>query len=460
MVKKIKVVFLVILIISVITGCAQNVENSADSSTIDFTSPQFVETLAMNDYGSQLAEDKKINLNPAWYTFDQTREKLVLDFKSGSNEWDLVYVDSQWVPEFAQLGLVSPVEELIDLEGVEKENFNIDDFIDVHLDRQEYDGKTWSLPILSAYITLAYRTDLFESPVEKAAFKDNYGYELQVPKTYSEFMDVSEFFTRKKGDTLNGEILENDFYGTVHSNKRGSFLWHDYISYLVAFGGDIIFDPETMEPTWNSPENIETAKYYKELLKYQPPENINMTGGEATAVFSNGYAAMQIEFLNRLASVVDTEESKVSGKVQYTLPPSREGIKGREHAFLVNTNGFGIYSNSENKTEATNLLTEILSTEGQKWMTLNNPGYIPTRTSVWEDPEVKQAYPEINEYVNEVENVKPYTFAHPQLPEYPQASEIAITSLHEILSGADVEETLNAAQEELEELFKSAGYIN
>ncbi len=447
---------------SSISGAVSSDSNFASKSempiTLNFIAAKFVETLAMEEYGVSAAQNYNAKLNTAWYTFGETREKLILDKKSGAGEWDITYVDSKWVPEFAQLGLLTPIDDLLKMDGVDASSVNMDDFVDIHLQRQQYDGKTWTLPILAAYVTLAYRTDLFENPEEQKNFKERYGYDLTVPENYDQFMDISEFFTRQKGEMLCGEVLENDFYGTVHSNKKGDFLWHDYINYLVAFGADIIFDPDTMQVTWNSPENVAAATYYKDLMKYQPPENINMAGAEANATFASGYCAMEIEFLNRLASVVDADGSKVSGKVKYALPPSVSGVSGREHAFLVNTNGTGIYAGSKNQVQAFNLLNDILSTEGQKQMALNNVGYIPTRQSVWDDPEVQAAMPTVAEYANLVNEAEPYTFAHPQIPEYPQISDIAQASISNIISGGDVQQCLDDAQAKIEAIMTEAGY--
>ena len=388
-----------------------------------------------------------------------------MDYGSGSTEWDIVYVDSPWVAEYAALGAITPIDELAKLEGADLEALNLDDFIDIHLARSTYDGQIWTLPHLGAYGTLAYRADLFENEEEKAAFLEEYGYELEPPKTYEQFYDMAVFFTRKAGETLGGEVLSYDFYGTCHSSANGSFLWNDYVGYLMAFGADIIVDPETYEVTWNSPESKAAATFYRDLyVNAQPADAINMTGGESDALFANGFCAMEIEFLNRMVSYVDNPEaSKVSGLVKYALPPSVEGVEGREHAFLCNSNGTGIYAMTQHPVEAFNALVNILSTEGQKWMTLNCLGYIPTRQSVYDDPEVIAAKPEVVDYVNMVNENTVCAFAHPQFPEYAEIIidiRIAATCVSEILAGADIDEALNKTQEEIVAIMTNAGYYS
>jgi len=58
------------------------------------------------------------------------------------------------------------------------------------------EGKTYCIPIFWNSHGLFYRKDLFEDPTEKANFKAKYGYELRVPRTFDELVDVAEFFTR------------------------------------------------------------------------------------------------------------------------------------------------------------------------------------------------------------------------------------------------------------------------
>jgi len=424
-----------------------------------FAAPQFVETEAMAELGKKIAAKYGYEFEPVWFPFDSIREKLILDHRSGATNWDIVYVDSKWVSEFARLGLTTPIEDLLGKGSLTNEDLNLADIIDIHLQRQQYEGKTWSLPILAAYVAMAYRNSLFEHEGERAAFKQRYNYELQVPDTYDQYYDVAEFFTRRAGETLAGEVLKSDFYGVVYSNRRGGFLWHKFLNVLQAFGGDIIYDPKTMQPTWNSPETIAAATYYKKLLAFQPADNINMTSGEATSLFASGASATHVDFLNRLQSVVEDKSSAIAGQVGYALPPTQD--PSRPHAFIVNTNGVGVYANGAKNAVSAKILAEILSASGQTEMTLSTPGYLPTRASVWGDNSVTGKYPEIAKYVDLVTRTKPYTFQHPQIPEYPRIEEIATASIHEILSGSSsVEDALNAAQQQIERIFKSAGYIN
>ena len=78
----------------------------------------------------------------------------------------------------------------------------------------------YGVPANSCIGFLTYRRDLFENAEEQAAFKEKYGYDLEVPSDWDAYRDAAEFFTRKKGEKLAGEVLDRDFYGVSMEGKR------------------------------------------------------------------------------------------------------------------------------------------------------------------------------------------------------------------------------------------------
>src|SRR3546814_6011956 len=65
-------------------------------------------------------------------------------------------------------------------------------------------------------------------------FPDTTLFRSAPPETYEQYRDVAEFFTRKAGEKVAGETLDNDIYGIVNSNKKGTYIWHDYENQLMA----------------------------------------------------------------------------------------------------------------------------------------------------------------------------------------------------------------------------------
>ena len=114
----------------------------------------------------------------------------------------------------------------------------------------KFGGQTYALPVDGDVLLLQYRKDLFENAEEQAAFKAKYGKDLKVPETWEDYLQVGEFFTRKKGDKLAGETLDHDFYGLAEYGERGfSAYW--FLNRFASSGG-MYFDKD-MKSTINTP---------------------------------------------------------------------------------------------------------------------------------------------------------------------------------------------------------------
>ena len=85
-----------------------------------------------------------------------------------------------------------------------------------------YNGKWYTVAFDNDTQPYAYRADLMESPEEQAAFEDKYGRPLEFPKTWDDFKEVAEFFTRPDADIpLYGDVsLKSPFWGIVNWQQR------------------------------------------------------------------------------------------------------------------------------------------------------------------------------------------------------------------------------------------------
>ena len=317
----------------------------------------------------------------------------------------------------------------------------------------------WAFPALAAPYVLGYRADLLANADEQKAFKAKYTYDLAVPQTYKQLLDVAQFFTRKKGDTVGGRAAEEDFYGICLAGKPGGFLFHRYEMVLVAFGADLIYNQTSMQPTVNSNESIAAAKYYAQLHKYQQPGSETHSGGGTQRVFAADRCALTMDALDNILSVAEVPSlSKVVGRVGYTLLPSQ--VASRPHAHVADANGPGIYALSQHENEAFRLLARVLSTEGTKELMKEYPALVPMRASVINDPQIKKDYPKMVEAMNAVITGKPWTVFVPPLKEWVQAQEIVENALSAALAGQKTPEgAMIEAQAKVVELFKRAGYI-
>ena len=427
--------------------------------------PGLTELPPLEDCLKAAAAELGAEIEVSNYSFDQLRDKLVVDYTGGNQVWDYVFVQSATRAEWYASGLIYPISRFQNENPglVDDSLAAMDDWYQVSIDENTLNGELTSLPLYVTGTTMYYRKDLLEHPEEKANFKAKYGYELKVPETYKEFYDVAQFFTRKTGQKLAGQTLKADFYGASHSNKPVNFLWFDYVNYLMAFGADNIYNEQTKRPTFNSPEAIASGEYYVSLVPFLPPGHLTMASGAATAMFAEGNVALQIEFFGRGAVMsMNPEASKVADKVAYAPNPSVPG-KNRPHATIHTGNGVALYSLSKNMAAAYKVLELAFSPRIMKKVAMEKYlpyGWIIPRPSLIQDPEILGQAPHLKSVPVLLDSSKNYFFFSPTLPEYPQAMDIAGNALSKALAGEiDVRTAYNQAQKDLEELFRKAGYI-
>ncbi len=458
-----------VLVLSVtLAGVAWAGEKRYDGVTLRVMLPDgWTEAKPVSDLlieaGKMLGADVKVS----WYSMDELHDKALIDFTAGNKSWDILAVQSYNRAEWADMGLIVPMGKYIAQhpELVDKAKLALDDYYDISIKNYTHNGVWLGPPLYVTGVSLFYRADLFNNAEEKRNFKAKYGYDLKEPATYKEFRDIAEFFTRKTGQRLAGQVLTSDFYGTSHSDKPVGFLWSDFVNYLIAFGADDVYDPKTMRPTLNSPQAVAAGNYMVSLVPFMPPGHINFTSGESTALFASGNVAMIIEYFLRCADMVlNPAKSKVADRSAFTVLPSVPGVKGREHAAHHGGNFVGLYSLSPNMEAAYKVIELAFSKELMRKVYLEKYvpyGWIPPRPSILRDPDIQKRVPWMKEALAKLMDRKDiYYFEQAPLPEYFRAMDAAATALHKAMSsGTTVNKGFDEAQKEAEALFKKAGYI-
>jgi multiple sugar transport system substrate-binding protein len=234
--------------------------------------------------------------------------KLKNEFVSGTGAFDLVVFFPMLLPEFVNMGNLRPMDDLL---GVRDPKLN--DIITPYRKLYcEYEGKLYALPYDGDLHVYYYRKDLFAHPEEKTNFKNKYGYDLAVPDTWKKARDVAEFFTRKKGQKLAGEVLKNDFYGNGMLLGRGwcKFEWMDH---FTAYGG-IYFD-ENFKPMINTQAGLKALADLKEMSKFAPPGILSWGYMENRGSFLSGNLATFILWTDLFKFSYNKDESVVAGKV-------------------------------------------------------------------------------------------------------------------------------------------------
>lgn len=261
---------------------------------------------------------------------EEAVEKVTLDFAGQTGVYDVVLQPHRALGKLVTNGWVRPIDEFYSNPALHDPKFSFEDELLNQKWFQEtctYKDKIYALPFHFISMYLWYRYDWFEHPDEQANFKAKYGYDLPSPPiNWDQYRDVAEFFTRKAGDTLAGEKLENDIYGHAWGAARHVSTWYDFLNVLYSNGGRDIQLPDNRGDSYgpvvvNSPEAKQTLEYIIDLIQFAPPGVLSYTWDEKQAAQQSGLVAMAIQWDDASFAVEDPEQSKAAGKIAYSGVP-------------------------------------------------------------------------------------------------------------------------------------------
>jgi multiple sugar transport system substrate-binding protein len=207
------------------------------------------------------------------------------------------------------------------------------------------DGKIYGLPYHFIPRFMVVRKDIAECPAEQAEFQVKYGHALpETPKTWEEFREVAEFFTRKAGQDLCGKALEEDFYGTAVSFKRYIATQYDFEWFLNSFGA-VMFEGDgslasakdfkgTGGVAFDSPAAVKSLEFWLSLLKFVPPGYLEYTWDNTYSDMCQGKVYTYGTWGDTTPFLEDTSDQgcpKVAGKLAYYPVPgtSQTGAEGQ-----------------------------------------------------------------------------------------------------------------------------------
>ena len=348
-----------------------------------------------------------------WPDFEN---KIKLAWSGQESAYDMIIGDSQWLGKAATQG------HYVDLTEWAKTNVPLADIAPAALRNYgEYpagSGKIYALPCMLDAATFAYRKDLFEDPKEKAAFKAKYGRDLAPPKTWEEFRQVAEFFTRPD-QKLYGAAL---FYAKEYD---GATMGFDQV--LWAHGGDLSKDGKA-EGVINSPEAVKALQFYAvDLKKFTPPGSESFYFNECLQSFQQGQVAMAQEWFAFLPDLTSKEKNpKYYDKTGFFPVP-----KGPAGQFAsLGGQGISISAYSKNQEDAKKYIAWFQKEETQKKWAAR--GGLTGNTKVAASEEFKKATPYNVTFAQTVPHLKDYY----NNPQYSELLTISQQHLNEAIAGS------------------------
>jgi len=196
---------------------------------------------------------------------------------------------------------------------------------------------------------------------------------LKIPETYDELMKVL------------AAVHDKDGVKAYVAQKLHHWLW---IHFLHGFGGNVFKDPpENLTPTLDTPQAIQAAEFYGNILRTYAPEGVlSYTDDQMVTAQVQGRANISMHSLPVEISLADPKKSKVYDKVAYVMVPA--GPKGLFPG--VASHGLGIPVGSRKKEAAWEFIKWALSKE-TIWRMVKERDYTSScRPSVLNHPDFKK----------------------------------------------------------------------
>jgi multiple sugar transport system substrate-binding protein len=389
----------------------------------------------------------QVTLNQAPY--DNLIQKAVLDFATKSGTYDVLSIPYEYLGSFAGKQYIQIEDDFVKAppEGVPA-TYNSADIIPALWTASSlWEGHWYGAPSNSAVMMMFYRKDLFSDPTEQQAFKSKYGYDLAPAKTWQQYKDIAEFFTRKSGDMLAGKELSSPFYGVALAGKRHTATVLEWMNYMWTFGGDL-FDSSGY-PAVNSTANVAALDFEKSLTAYAPPGYTSATWDEVTAELQQGTAAESITWGDTAGAMEDPTQSKVVGDMGLADIPTK-AVGDRPEAHLGSWT-WTVNANSAHKGAGQLFMAWALSKPVQT--KLAELGGLPALTSVFKDPELQAKLPYWSQELASLNAAK----LRPRIPQWSGMNDVLSLDLSRVLSGQlSSQAALDDAQNEIKKLLSGA----
>ena len=219
--------------------------------------------------------------------------QVLADQLTGGQYYDIFPAANNQTAAFAAPGFATDLYQFMNDPALRDPSVKVEDFVQAHFEISgHYEDELVSVPYHYLPPYAAYRTSMANDPTEQANFEAKYGYAMPLPpKTWQEYRDLSEFFTREAGETLAGETLETNFYGTVAAFKRHLTVFYDYERILLGMGGEYV-DADFNVKIDDGDVGVEALEYMLDLRQFAPPGHTEATWDTEYAEMCNGNVFM------------------------------------------------------------------------------------------------------------------------------------------------------------------------
>lgn len=406
----------IVAMIFVLAGCGSS---SSSNSASNSEGEKVVKFMHIWPPGNSKTQNQIVESVVKKYEADNPDVKVQVEYLENEQYKDKIKVlsSSNDLPDVGvtwAAGYLKPFVEgnlVADLTDVLTEDNLKDDFVSGTTEAYSFDNKTYGLPLELNIAPIYYNKEIFKK------------HNLEVPKTYDEFVNVVETLAKNKVTPI------------ALGNKDGwtGSLWYMYLADRIG-GTTLISDAISQKTSFENESLEKAAKHFQELAQLNAfSKGTNgLTNDEAKVEFLNETAAMYLmgswELPNFTTSDETTQEFK--DKIGYFNFPAYEGGKGDATGW-VGGPGVGLFvsENSKVKDESKEFVKYFIEEWGKESM--SKAGVIPATKVDTATLDLPQMNIDILNDLNKAENITLY--ADVQMPA--SAAEIHYDLLQSLVSG-------------------------
>lgn len=287
---------------------------------------------------------------------------------SGTDAFDLAFIQSTMVGELAQAKAILPLSPFLDeLSEEELADVDIEDVLVPAL----YEGQIYGLPTDISTLFLFYRSDLIPEP----------------PSTWEETLDVARQFSQSQ----NADSPTP--YGLAFDGVPGESLPETFYNVMWSYGAEIV--DEEGNVVVDSPEAVEAGALWQTMVEEEllPPEILSMGFGEVLAAIESGQVAMAVPAWNATYPIILNGTSEYKDVIKVAVVPGVEQDDGNiystpySHSYF-----FALNAASPNLKAAFDFLIYATGKEGG--LVYAKAGGAPSRMSIFTSEELKDSRPE------------------------------------------------------------------
>ncbi|SON54227.1 Maltose-binding periplasmic protein [Hartmannibacter diazotrophicus] len=377
-------------------------------------------------------------------SWDQMYDKAIKDMEAGTGIYDMIYIEQDIIYSYlARDFLVDTTKLLADNPALKAPTYSEDKFTTFANYFRGANGDLYGVPMEAFIKIYLYRTDLFNDPEIKAAFKEKTGRDLAPATTHEEYTEIAEFFTQW------GKDHNMDLWGTTAQAHTGHVAsWYEYFESIAPTFGVYNWGIDANNNyaasvehggQMNSDKAKEALTWWLHLRDIAPPESVQSTWTEVGTTFGAGRVAQGLVYGENAGWIAaDKNKSLVTGKVGVALPPVSPGVmedaeSGKGYIGYYDGGAFGIPVTSKNKEAAALFLEYMGQDEVQPDWAVAAPRV--TNKATYDDPKVQAMNTELGGYYDLLKD-KGYLFAGaPAYPFHAQVREATAPTFFKILTG-------------------------